>query len=202
MVGTLRLVVAAVLFSCTIVFPPLGRAQPEEVGLRVAISPFEPFVMLQPGQEPAGFSVDLWRALADRLEVDYRFVEFSGVADKLAAVREGAVDVAIGGISITREREESLDFIKQESDKLKKGQRVPGHTEVLESLFGKYKQIQGRHSQGGMTASLLNIGAATLKQSPQVIEQALAAIPVKAVNDWVRNNLGQTVASRRKLALE
>ena len=95
-----------------------------------------------------------------------------------------------------------LDFVKQESDKLKKGQRVLGHTEVLESLLGKYKQIQGRHSQGGMTASLLNIGVIVLKKSPQVIQQALAAIPVKAVNEWVRSSLGQTVASRRKLALE
>ena len=95
-----------------------------------------------------------------------------------------------------------LDFIQQEIDKLKSGECVLGHTEVLESLLGKYKQIQGRHSQGGMTASLLNIGVIVLKKSPQVIQQALAAIPVKAVNEWVRSSLGQTVASRRKLALE
>ena len=42
-----------------------------------------------------------------------------------------------------------LDFIRQESGKLKKGQCVLGHTEVLESLLGKYKQIQGRHSPVG-----------------------------------------------------
>ncbi len=95
-----------------------------------------------------------------------------------------------------------LDFINQQSDKLPKGESVPGHTEVLESLLGKYKQIQGRHSQGGMTASLLNIGTIVLKKSPEVIRQALAASSVNAVNQWVRNNLGQTVASRRKLALE
>jgi len=55
-----------------------------------------------------------------------------------------------------------LDFVKQQSDKLRKGQHMPGHTEVLESLLGKYKDTQARHSQGGMTASLLNIGAIVL----------------------------------------
>jgi hypothetical protein len=95
-----------------------------------------------------------------------------------------------------------LDFVKQQSDKLRKGQHMPGHTEVLESLLGKYKDTQARHSQGGMTASLLNIGAIVLKKSPQIIQQALGAIPVKTVNNWVRTNLGQTVASRRKLALQ
>ena len=94
-----------------------------------------------------------------------------------------------------------LDFVKQESSKLKKGQRVLGHTEVLESLLGKYKQIQGRHSQGGMTASLLNIGAAVTKRTPEVIEEALASVPVKAIYQWVRSNLGQTVASKQKTAL-
>jgi hypothetical protein len=95
-----------------------------------------------------------------------------------------------------------LDFIKEQSDKLKQGEPMPGHTEVLESLLGKYKATQARHSQGGMTASLLNIGAIVLPRSPEIIQQALAAIPVKTVNDWMRNNLGQTVASRRKLALQ
>ena len=94
-----------------------------------------------------------------------------------------------------------LDFVKQESSKLKKGQRVLGHTEVLESLLGKYKQIQGRHSQGGMTASLLNIGAGVTKRTPEVIEEALASVPVKAIYQWVRSNLGQTVASKQKTAL-
>lgn len=95
-----------------------------------------------------------------------------------------------------------LDFIKEQSDKLKRGQHMPGHTEVLESLLGKYKDTQARHSQGGMTASLLNIGAIVLTKSPEIIQQALAATPVKTVTNWVRNNLGQTVASRRKLALQ
>jgi hypothetical protein len=95
-----------------------------------------------------------------------------------------------------------LDFIKEQGDKLKQGQHMPGHTEVLESLLGKYKETQARHSQGGMTASLLNIGAIVLTRSPETVQRALAAIPVKAVNDWVRDHLGQTVASRRKLALQ
>jgi hypothetical protein len=95
-----------------------------------------------------------------------------------------------------------LDFVEEQGKKLKPDQRVAGHTEVLESLLGKYKQIQGRHSQGGMTASLLNIGLAVMKKTPEVIEQALTTISVKAVYQWVRNNLGRTIASKQKIALQ
>ena len=90
-----------------------------------------------------------------------------------------------------------LVFVQQESRKLKKGQRVLGHTEVLESLLGKYKQIQGRHSQGGMTASLLNIGAAVTERTPDTIKCALERTPVNSIYKWVRENLGQTIASKQ-----
>lgn len=94
-----------------------------------------------------------------------------------------------------------LAFVQQESDKLGKDKRILGHTEILESLLGKYKQTQARHSQGGMTASLLNIGAAVCSRTPEVIRQALSATPVSAVNEWVKESLGQTIASKRKHAL-
>ena len=93
-----------------------------------------------------------------------------------------------------------LDFVQHESRKLKRGARVPGHTEVLESLLGKYKQTQARHSQGGMTASLLNIGAAVMNRTPEIMHQALTTIPVHALKEWVSRNLGQTVASQQRLA--
>ena len=95
-----------------------------------------------------------------------------------------------------------LEFVEQQSSGLKPKQHVIGHTEVLESVLGKYKQIQGRHNHGGMTASLLNIGASVVNKSPELIQQALRSIPVKAVTMWVRDKLGQTIASKQKLAFK
>lgn len=77
--------------------------------LRVGVSPFAPFVI--PGEKrPIGFSIDLWDAIARELGVDYEFVTCSGVADKLSRLEQGKLDVAIGGITITKAREESVDF--------------------------------------------------------------------------------------------
>ena len=58
-----------------------------------------------------------------------------------------------------------LHCVKQQSRGLKKGEHVLGCSEVLESLLGTYKRIQGTHSKGGMTGSLLNIGAALLNKN-------------------------------------
>lgn len=143
-----------------------------------------------------------WEELLAVIAATEKYVRRKGYHKQAGRDLEKVLQPLAAQNSSRRLMKRLLDFIEQQSAKLKAGQSVPGHTEVLESLLGKYKQIQGRHSQGGMTASLLNIGVVVLKKSPEVIQQALAAVPVKAVNEWVRSNLGQTVASRRKLALE
>jgi polar amino acid transport system substrate-binding protein len=77
--------------------------------LRVVVKPLEPFVMGS-GSDLSGFSIDLWRELAQHLQVDYEFIEVESVAEQLAAVENGSANIAIAGISITAAREELIDF--------------------------------------------------------------------------------------------
>ncbi len=77
--------------------------------LRVGISPFTPFVMIK-GDKIDGYSIDLWKKIAEQLDLDYRFVKSPGVSGKLQNLMEKRTDVAIGGISITEERERKIDF--------------------------------------------------------------------------------------------
>ena len=76
--------------------------------LRVGLSSFPPFVITQP--TPTGYSVDLWTEIAARIGRPYRFVECEGVAAKLEKVRRGELDVAIGGLTTSAEREAQVDF--------------------------------------------------------------------------------------------
>jgi ABC-type amino acid transport substrate-binding protein len=77
--------------------------------LRVGISPFEPFVILD-AKAPRGIAIESWEVLNTYLEVDYEFVICKGVADKLQKLKGGAIDIAIGGITITEDREAEFDF--------------------------------------------------------------------------------------------
>src|SRR5262245_44821946 len=73
--------------------------------LRVVTKPLEPFVIEQNGQL-IGFSVDLWKEIAGRLNLKYEWVVVASVAEQLKAVQTGTADVAIAGISMTAEREQ------------------------------------------------------------------------------------------------
>lgn len=91
-------------------------------------------------------------------------------------------------------------FVAEQSKDVAPGRRLLGSSEVLESLLGKYKRIQGTHSQGGMTGSLLSIGAAVIEKTTATVQKAMAAVPVAAVGQWVRDSLGLTIPAQQALA--
>jgi hypothetical protein len=93
-----------------------------------------------------------------------------------------------------------LAFLHEQAKGLKPGRHLLGNSEILESLLGKYKRIQGTHSKGGMTGSLLNIGAAVSRKSSDMIQRALASVSVAAVGKWIRQNLGLTIPAQQALA--
>jgi len=102
----IRIIIFVFLFG---ILPlPAHAANPDKT-LKVGVSPFTPFV-ISSGNEQKGFSVDLWNAIAQQLEVDYEFVWSPGVAEKLQNLSNGRTDVAIGGITITEDRETQVDF--------------------------------------------------------------------------------------------
>jgi polar amino acid transport system substrate-binding protein len=86
-----------------------GAEDSQAKALRVAVKPIAPFVLKQ-GKDLTGFSIDLWNALAQSLKVDTAWVEVTTVGDQLQAVKSGKADVAIAAITITKERENDVDF--------------------------------------------------------------------------------------------
>jgi len=78
--------------------------------LRVGVAGSKPFVVRKPGQKPQGLSIDVWTAAAHQLRLRWHARVFGSVAEALAAVERGEVDVAVGPISITAARAERVDF--------------------------------------------------------------------------------------------
>lgn len=69
----------------------------------------EPF-SYKVNDEWTGFSIDLWKEIAKRNQLDYSFTEFSDFSKLLGAVEKEKVDLSIANISITLDREKKMDF--------------------------------------------------------------------------------------------
>ncbi len=103
----------ALVLACA---PPSVHAQSgedqgsEPAPIRAAVRVLPRFVMQSASGELTGFSVDLWRAIAERLGRETEFVIAPDVRAQLEAVAAGEADVGVGAISITAERNRQYDF--------------------------------------------------------------------------------------------
>ena len=99
-----------------------------------------------------------------------------------------------------RLRGKLLAFIKQQALLSQENERLPGSSEVLESIIGKYKTLQGEQGQFAATSMLLAIGAFVGRLMVGCIQTALQTIQASALQKWEQANLGSTVQSQRKQA--
>jgi hypothetical protein len=93
-------------------------------------------------------------------------------------------------------------FVATEAKKARPDERLPGSTEVLESCFARLKKLEGEQSHGGFTSYVLAFGAMLAKTTARAIASALKRTPTRAVYEWGKENLGQTLAGKRKLAFQ
>lgn len=74
---------------------------------------------------------------------------------------------------------------------------LPGSSEVIESLFGKGKRLEGQQSRSGFTAQLLSMAACACEPTEELINKAFATVSTAAVKQWQDDKLGPSVQSRR-----
>jgi polar amino acid transport system substrate-binding protein len=91
---------------------PSASPSPTPRKLIVGIWSAPPFNIRQADGSWTGISVDLWREIASDLKTDFEFKEIR-VDDRFGALMNGWIDVCIGPITITAEREEMIDFTHQ-----------------------------------------------------------------------------------------
>jgi hypothetical protein len=90
-----------------------------------------------------------------------------------------------------------LAFVGEQSSGIPAGQRLVGSSEVLESLIGKAKQLEGQQSKSGFTKMILGAAACVSEVTQQAVQAALAAVKVRDVRDWIKQHLGISVQGQR-----
>lgn len=92
-------------------------------------------------------------------------------------------------------------FVKQQSRELDAGEHLPGSSEVIESLIGKGKRMQGQHSRNGFTRMILGMAASVVNLSNEKICLALETIRDLDLAEWLTEHLGITLTTQRRAVL-
>lgn len=75
------------------------------VGIRIA----PPFVMQESDGSYSGLSIELWEVIARELQIDFQYQE-RDLAGLFQGVEDGSLFASISALTITAEREETIDF--------------------------------------------------------------------------------------------
>jgi hypothetical protein len=102
--------------------------------------------------------------------------------------------------SSQRLAKELVVFVAKQASRLRSEERFPGSTEVLESCFGRFKQLEKQQARGGFTSLVLGFGALLAETTAEVIEKAMEHSHTKDILAWCKEHLGTTLFGQRKLA--
>ena len=83
---------------------------------------------------------------------------------------------------------------------LRERERLPMSTEILESSFGLYKQLERQHSKSGFTSLLACLPALLKPTTPEGVTAAFVRTSAKDVTAWTKEHFRTTVTSRRHAA--
>lgn len=98
----------------------------------------------------------------------------------------------------------TLAFMKKSEKRLKAlklpDPRLPMSTEILESAFGRYKQLERQHSAGGFTSLLASFSTVLKPVTPEEVATAFVKVSTKEMREWVHDQLGKTLQSKKNQA--
>lgn len=145
-----------------------------------------------------------WQRCLDVVAATLKFINQQGLSAGASRRLKRGLDKLVLCPTSREVAERTLAFIKESEKKLKSLKqpdlRVPMSTEVLESVFGRYKQLERQHSHGGFTSLLASFATLLKPITPDEIKEAFDQVTTKKMKQWVKDQLGNTLQSRKNQA--
>jgi hypothetical protein len=145
-------------------------------------------------------SVGEWSEWQQVVNITVEFVNRQGVYRGVAKALRKQMPPKFAHGSSAALAKDLVTFMAKQARRAKPGERFPGSTEVLESCFGKLKQLEKQQARGGFTTLVVSFGALLAQTTSTVVNAALEHSGVQDVCAWCKEHLGITLFGQRKIA--
>jgi len=143
-----------------------------------------------------------WFPMVDAISITKNFVRSNGLFKE---AKEKLIPLLDKQNYPARAKELSnklIEYVEEETAKTKPNEILIGSSELIESIYGKEKAIEGAQSKNGFTGFVLSIPAMVSSISRETVEQAMKTVPVKKLKEWYQENIGASLQSKRKKAFK
>ena len=95
-----------------------------------------------------------------------------------------------------------LDFVEKQQTICKKEEILPHSSEIIESVFGKFKYMENEQAHSNFTGYILSIGAIVSKKTDEIIKTALEITTNKQIYEWCDKHIGENIKVEKKKIYE
>jgi hypothetical protein len=139
-----------------------------------------------------------WRECQQVVNAGLKLINEQGLSRGTAQRLRAALDASAKDVASRQLADQLVAFVAAAEAELQPGERLPMSTEILESTFALYKQLEGQHSKGGFTGLLAAFAALLKPATEESVRRAFSKVPVKRLREWTKTNLGTTLTSKRQ----
>jgi hypothetical protein len=146
-----------------------------------------------------------WAACQKVIDAALSFVNHEGLSHGTGGRLRTLLEEAISDLP---ERHETTDrvaallveFVERSELQLGDGERAWLSTEILESLFGRFKRLEGQHSKGGFTSLLAALPSLCCPVDAARVRSRLLQVSTTKLKQWIQETIGSTLTARRAAA--
>lgn len=142
-----------------------------------------------------------WQSLIDLIDLTLKHVRQDGYYVGCAADLRRLLAPVAASDQAPEFVEDVIAFVRQQTASLAPGEHLPGSSEVIESLIGKGKRLEGQQSKSGFTRMVLGLAAAVVTPTNEYLQKALETIGTKHVARWTEQHLGPSIQGLRQQTL-
>ena len=150
-------------------------------------------------EEYAGEIAD-WQECQDVVSAAVTFINEQGLFKGASGELRTAIGDELAHATSKELARRLIEFVAESEELLGEGERLPMSTEILESSFGLYKQLERQHSKSGFTSLLACLPALLTPTTSEGVTEAFVRTSATDVTAWTKKNFRSTVASRRHAA--
>ena len=90
--------------------------------------------------------------------------------------------------------------LREVEAKLRPGETLLASSDIIESIFGKYKLLVERSPQKAITRLILTIGALASQRTFKLVQSAMKSVKTTAVARWFSQYVAESVSTLRQKA--
>lgn len=142
-----------------------------------------------------------WSILMTIAAISRNFVRHHGYHAKAAQELRQELAPHAGDVMGDQLIDQVCAFVAEQSALVPPGEQHLGSTEILESLIGKGKRLEGQQSKSGFTKMVLSLAAATVAPTVDRIKTALDRTLTKHVHSWAQKHIPRSLQAQRRADL-